>query len=172
MRIDPIVVIAAVVMSRTIQARRFRPDDAQLAFEVIGAIKEPESRPDFSADYLRRFLSRPQNVLIVALNDVEPAGFLLAYMLDRVDRDQQMVCLYEIGVSRRHRRRGVGRAMIDVLKGVCGQAAAMKAWGITNRSNEPAVRLYESTGAQPDPSGDEVTFVWSAAEWKSGMASR
>ena len=47
MRIDPVVVIAAVVMSRTIQARRVRPDDAQLAFEVIGAIKEPES--------LRRF---------------------------------------------------------------------------------------------------------------------
>ena len=84
------------------QARRLRPEDAELAIEAIRAIKQPAPYASFTAEYLRRFLGRPQNVLIVASSKGEPAGFLLAYLLDRVDRDQPMVCLYEIDVSEIH----------------------------------------------------------------------
>lgn len=100
-------------MSSTIQAKRLGPEDAELAFEAIGAIKDPESHAGFSAAYLRRFLSRSENVLIVAWNEGGPAGFLLAYVLDRVDRDQQLVCLYESCASEFHRRGGVGRALVE-----------------------------------------------------------
>jgi hypothetical protein len=36
------------------------------------------------------FLSRPENVFILALEGTEPLGLVVAYLLDRIDRDQQM----------------------------------------------------------------------------------
>lgn len=150
------------------EARRLGPGDAGLAFEAVRTIKAPEPRPTFTAAYLERFLARPENVLIVASDGGEPTGFLLAYLLDRVDRDQPMACLYEIEVAGPHRRRGIGRAMVEVLKGVCREAGAMEAWVVTSRSNEAAARLYAGTGAVADTGGDEVCFVYGPESWEDG----
>jgi ribosomal protein S18 acetylase RimI-like enzyme len=139
--------------------RRLGVEDFRWAVEAIRTLKMPNV-PLFGGQHLEKFLARSENVLIVAEQDGVPTGFLLAYLLDRVDRDQRMVCLYEIDVSEHHRRRGIGRAMIETLKSICKKENAMKAWVITNRSNLAAFRLYESTGAAADPSGDEVTFVY------------
>jgi ribosomal protein S18 acetylase RimI-like enzyme len=142
------------------QVRRLGPNDFYLAAEAIRTVKT--LRPDFavSGDYLKRFLSRSENILIVAAQDGAPIGFLLAYMLDRADRDQKMVCLYEIGVSEAYRQRGFGRVMVEALKTICQQENVMKTWVITNRSNLAAVRLYESTGAASGLSDDELVFVY------------
>lgn len=142
------------------QVRRLGIEDFELATEAIRTVKKPKPHSTFSGEYLKKFLARPENVLIVAEQEGVPTGFLLAYLLDRVDRDQRMVCLYEVGVSESYRQRGIGRAMIETLKLICKKENALKTWGITNRSNLAAFRLYESTGAAADPSGDEVTFVY------------
>ncbi len=113
----------------------------------------------FAPDYTERFLARPENVLIVAEEDGAPAGFLLAYVLDRVDRDRRMVCLYEIGVLPGKRRRGLGAAMVEALLSWARAQGLMKTWVITDRSNEAAMRLYARTGGRPD-AGDDVVFVW------------
>ena len=104
---------------------------------------------DLTTLYLLRFLSRPENVWIVAVDDGVPVGYLLAYLLDRVDRDQQMMFFYEIGVAESHRRRGVGKRLIGELKSICREADVMKMWVPTGRSNVAATRLYTSTGAVP-----------------------
>ncbi len=83
------------------EVRRLGSDDAQSGVDAIRLLKALDGDPIPSAQYLRRFLSRPENVLIVAFDDGVPVGFLLAYLLDRVDRDQQMMFFYEIGVADR-----------------------------------------------------------------------
>jgi aminoglycoside 3-N-acetyltransferase I len=98
--------------------------------------------------------------LIVAFDDGVPVGYLLAYLLDRVDRVQQMMFFYEIGVAASHRRRGVGTRLIGEVKSICREADVMKMWVPTGRSNVAATRLYASTGAVPLPSGDEVTYAY------------
>ena len=98
--------------------------------------------------------------MIVAFDDGVPVGFLLAYLLDRVDRDQQMMFFYEIGVAESHRRRGVGKRLIGEVKSISREADVMKMWVPTGRSNVAATRLYSSTGAVPLPSGDEVTYAY------------
>jgi ribosomal protein S18 acetylase RimI-like enzyme len=143
---------------RDVQVRRLGTGDFDLAFQAIHALKRPQ--PSFGDEHLRRFLARPENILIVAGQEGLPIGFLLAYLLDRVDRNQRMVCLYEVEVSEPCRRRGIGRAMIETLKTICRQENAMKTWVITNRSNLAAFGLYEGTGAAINASGDEVTFVY------------
>ena len=142
------------------QVRRLGTGDFDLAFHAIRTLKMLRPLSAFDDEPLRKFLSRPENILIVAAQEGVPIGFLLAYLLDRIDRNQRMVCLYEVGVSEPCRRQGIGRAMIETLKTICRQENAMKTWVITNRSNLAAFRLYESTGATANASGDEVTFVY------------
>jgi ribosomal protein S18 acetylase RimI-like enzyme len=147
----------------SVGVRRLGREDAVLAAEIVRRVKETNGGPGIGADLLRRFLGKPENVLIVAEEDGVPAGFLVAYALDRIDRDRRMVCLYEIGVVSRKRRRGIGRAMIDALLSWCRAQGAMKTWVITDRSNESAMRLYARTGARPD-AGQDVVFVWTGED--------
>ena len=91
--------------------------------------------------------------MIVAFDDGVPVGYLLAYLLDRVDRDQHMMFFYEIGVAESQRRQGVGKRPIGELKSICREADVMKMWVPTGRSNVAATRLYTSTGAVPLPAG-------------------
>jgi len=137
--------------------RRLGPEDAALAAEAIRRIKGDTGGVDEMT--LRRFLSKPENVLIVAADDGGPAGFLVAYALDRVDRDRRMVCLYEIGVVAERRRRGLATGMIAELLAWCRSENVMKTWMITDRANAAAMRLYARSGGRPD-AGEDVVFVF------------
>ena len=153
------------------EVRRLRAADAELAVDAVRRLKLSDSAPVPSPDCLSRFLSRPENVLIVAFVDGDPVGFAVAYLLDRVDRDQQMMFFYEIGVAESHQRRGVGRRIVSVLKAICREVDVMKMWVPTGRSNTAATALYASTGAVPLPSGDEVTYAYPRESYMTGTAS-
>ena len=142
--------------------KRLEVGDEALARDAIVTLKIVDSnlRDDLTSAYLRSFLARPENYLIVATEDGESIGYVVAYLLDRVDRDRHMMLLYEISVEESHHRRGVGSAMINLLKTFCRQRGVMKMWVYTNKSNAAAMRLYESTGAVADESGDEIGFEY------------
>jgi aminoglycoside 3-N-acetyltransferase I len=142
------------------EVRRLHRSDAHLAVNAIRLLKTPEGYPVPSAEYLAEFLSQPYNVLIVATDQGVPVGYTVAYLLDRVDRDRQMMFFYEIGVAEPHRRRGIGTAMVVTLKEICRHCDAMKMWVPTGRSNIAATRLYTRTGAVAVPGTDEVTYAY------------
>lgn len=150
------------------KVRRLGTEDSQLGVEAIRLLKAPDGYPIPSAAYLFEFLSRVENVLIVAMDGGFPVGYIVAYMLDRIDRNQPMMFLYEVGVAESRRRQGIGKLMIGELKAICREADVMKMWVPTGRSNIAATRLYESTGAVPLPSGDEVTYAYPRESFISG----
>jgi ribosomal protein S18 acetylase RimI-like enzyme len=141
-----------------VEVRRLGPRDWHLGVEVLRVLKAPDGYPVPSIEYLSRFLSEADNVLIVASDGDIPVGYTVAYLLDRVDRD--MMFLYEIRVAESHRRRGVGKRVIAELKAICRARNVMKMWVLTGRSNIAAARMYASTGAVPLPAGDEVTYAY------------
>jgi len=143
--------------------RRLKPEDAQLAERAINVLKPARERDykDVTADRMRDFLAEEKNVLIVALKERSPVGFVLAYLLDRVDRNQTMVLLYEVMVSDRHRGHGCGRKMINELKRIGGELNAMEVWVLTDKSNSAAIGLFESTGARR-AGDDDLMFVYEA----------
>jgi ribosomal protein S18 acetylase RimI-like enzyme len=146
------------------EVKRLEQSDAGFARDVIITLKITDSnlRRELNTDCLRHFLSRPENYLIVATEESKPVGYLVAYLLDRVDRVQTMMFFYEISVAEPYQRRGAGAAMIKLLKRFCQQEGVMKMWVHTNKSNLAAVRLYEATGGEADASGDEITFLYEA----------
>jgi len=144
----------------SVDVKRLGPDDAGCGVEAIRLLKSPDGYPTPSAAYLSSFLARRENVLIVATEAGVPVGYVVGYLLDRVDRSRQMMFFYEIGVAASHRRRGIGTKMIGMLKSICRTHDVMKMWVPTGRSNLAATRLYESTGARAVPPGDEVTYAY------------
>jgi ribosomal protein S18 acetylase RimI-like enzyme len=142
-----------------VRVRRLGVEDVAFASEALRSLKAPAPAESSGGEHLRPFLARPENVLIVAEEDGAPVGFLVAYVLDRVDRQRTMVCLYEIDVAPARRRRGIGRAMVTELLTVCRRGNAMKVWVVASRSNAAALRLYASTGARAE-SPDDVVFVY------------
>jgi ribosomal protein S18 acetylase RimI-like enzyme len=143
-----------------VNIRRLGPDASRIAADAIRLLKAADGDPVPSPEYLARFLSRPENVLIVGCEGDVPVGYLIAYLLDRVDRQQPMMFFYEIGVAEAHRRRKIATRMIRELKATCRARNVMKMWVPTGRSNVAATRLYASTGAVPLPAGDEVTYAY------------
>jgi ribosomal protein S18 acetylase RimI-like enzyme len=151
-----------------VEVRRLEPQDCHLGINAIRFLKAPDGYSVPSATYLSKFLSRSENVLIVASDGDVPIGYLVAYLLNRVDRDQEMMFFYEIGVAESHRRRGIGKRMIAELKAICRSQNVMKMWVPTGRSNIAATRLYASTGAVPLPAGDEVTYAYPRESFMAG----
>lgn len=163
-------------VTSSLQVRRLGPEDGAIGVDAIARIKAPDGYPVPTIAWMTTFLSRMENVLIVASEEGLPVGFVVAYLLDRVDREQQMMFFYEIGVEAAHRRRGIGKQMIDTLKAVCGARDVMKMWVPTGRSNVAATRLYAASGGVPLPDGDEVTYTWlpltfERNNWSSGRTS-
>jgi ribosomal protein S18 acetylase RimI-like enzyme len=146
-----------------IEVKRLRSQDAKLAQRAINTLKPAQERnhKDVTADYMRAFLGEDKNILILGLEDNSPVGFALAYLLDRVDRNQAMMLFYEIVVLDHHQGRGLGTMMINQLKRIGRDRTVMEIWVLTNRSNSAAVNLYRSTGAKP-VGDDDVMFVYEA----------
>ena len=106
------------------------------------------------------FLENPFNHLLVAVDDSEAVGYLIAYELQRPDREQSMMHLYDITVLKKHRQKAIGTALIEQLKSICSTKPMMKMFVGTNRSNEPAIGLYQKTGAVLSDDTDSVGLTW------------
>jgi len=80
--------------------RRLAPDDLKIGVAAIQDIKRAKT----TTRAVARFLKRPDQYFIVAIEDDQPIGFALAYELQRIDRSQPMLFLYEIEVVESHQR--------------------------------------------------------------------
>jgi ribosomal protein S18 acetylase RimI-like enzyme len=136
--------------------RRLEPEDAATA---AGAVKLFASE-EVSLGYMERFLSDPTTYLIVAELDGEIAGFVLTYALRRMKQDDSVkMFIYEIEVAPKHRRKGVGTALINYVRDIVRKEKMYSAFVFTNYSNEGAVEFYKSTGAAIE-NGDDLLFYY------------
>jgi GNAT superfamily N-acetyltransferase len=109
---------------------------------------------------MRLFLANPLNYLLVAVDGEKVMGYLFAYELQRPDREQSMMFLYDITVLEEYRKKGAGTALIERLKALCHNKHIMKMFVPTSRSNIAAVSLYQKTGAIISTDTDAVTLTW------------
>lgn len=141
-----------------------QPGGAARATAALEVLKSAGGGEGPSRASMEAFLRRPETTLLVAWADDEPVGFLVAYRMERVDRGAPMMCLYEIGAARSHRRRGVATALLRCLGAEAGRLGVGEIWTLTHLSNAPARRLFDGTGALADPDGESVVYVWGAPD--------
>ncbi|MGB7054127.1 MAG: GNAT family N-acetyltransferase [bacterium] len=143
--------------------KRLGIGDEILARQAINRLKTEtplDVKDKLNSEYLEHFLRCDGNYLLVAIIDKEPVGFVLAYRLMRVDREQDMMLFYEIVVGEKYRHQGIGRELISQLKEICRQKKIMKMWVSADKSNVAAMELYRSTGGVENTGGAEVSFTY------------
>jgi ribosomal protein S18 acetylase RimI-like enzyme len=104
------------------------------------------------------FLADPATVAFLARSGDEVVGWAWGYRQLRADGNR-MLLLYEIEVAEEHRRRGVGRSLLDGFLGVARREGHRKMWLITGEDNDPAKALYESTGGERSAK-DDLGYWW------------
>ena len=125
-----------------VQIRRLDRHEAGLAEEVVRGFKGSSRSPGS----LQGFLGNPANYLLVAEAEGEVRGFLMAYRLERADREANQMFVYEIGVAASWRGQGLARALVEGITALARAEGMFEAFVLTNRGNEPARRLYARTG--------------------------
>jgi len=134
--------------------KRLQPGDEAIAEQVMETFfLEPEH------EYTTHFLENPLNYLLMAIWEGIPVGVLLGYQLQRPETARPKFFVYEMEVLDAQRGRGIGKALINAFKDICQEHNGTEIFLVTNRSNIPAMRLYESTGATPEGE-DNVLFVY------------
>lgn len=114
-----------------------------------------------------RFLAEPNHHLLLAYDGDEPVGFVSGVKLTHPDKGTEMF-LYELGVDERHRRRGIGRALVRRLGTLARERGCYGMFVLTEPDNHAALATYSFDGARRD---DSVMLTWEPPP-ADGAASR
>lgn len=112
-----------------------------------------------SISNVEKFLSNENNYLIAYIENAKILGFVLAYTLQRYDGRCEMLYLHEIDVVETHRKQGIATKLMNEIKELKDKNGFDKIFLVTNKSNEAAVSLYESTGGVAS-SDDDIIFTF------------
>lgn len=121
-------------------------------------LDEPANRAALKAYLLDR-----RNIFLLACMDGTAVGFLRATSLGQLHTHRPQMFLYEVGVARRFRRQGVGRALIERLLDYCRRHRFDEVFVFTDPANRAAVSLYRGTGAVTETPQDRM-FVYRLAK--------
>ena len=99
--------------------------------------------------WARAFLDDARHHLVVALDDGVVVGMASAVDYVHPDKAPQL-WINEVGVAPTHRRRGIGRRLLDALLAHGRALGCTEAWLGTEEDNVPARRLYESAGSEAE----------------------
>jgi ribosomal protein S18 acetylase RimI-like enzyme len=151
----------------TARIRRLGADDAAQAEKAVRSFKKASR----SAGSLETFLRNPANYLLVGEARGRVVGFLMAYRLERADRDANQMFVYEIDVAEDWRRQGLATALLREIVDLARAEGMFEAFVLTSRRNVAARRLYAGTGGRVEDDS-AVLFVYPLALESAPNAAR
>src|SRR5688572_4429218 len=137
------------------EIRVLGPDDAD-DFEAIAQdVFDDPLDPRATSEFLRD----PRHHIVVAIDTGVVVGFASAVHYVHPDKPSPELWINEVGVASTHRGRGVGKAILHKLLDHARDLGCAEAWVLTDRSNQGALRLYESSGGI-EAGTDDVMFAF------------
>ena len=126
---------------------------ARALLAVFGeAFGEPETyggrQPDDA--YLAGLLAKPHVLVVVALDGATVVGGLVAYELQKLEQARSEIYIYDLAVQEAHRRKGLATGLIRTLGAIAKARGAYVMFVQADRTDPPAIRLYESLGTRED----------------------
>jgi ribosomal protein S18 acetylase RimI-like enzyme len=108
--------------------------------EVVRRLAEGEAQTALLADDRTTFL--------VAFRAAEPIGFVFGYELPRRHGNPSILFVYEVEVDPAWRGQGVATMLFRELERIAVSRGIREGFVLTERDNEPALRLYASLGGE------------------------
>ncbi len=138
--------------------RQLAEDDLELMYALLHTFGRVFNEPETytgkqpGADYMRRLLGSDYFIALVAVKDGKVVGGIAAYELMKFEQERSEIYIYDLAVSKDHRRQGIATAMIRELKEI---AAARGAYEIfvqadTGVEDEAAIALYTKLGTKEE----------------------
>ncbi|CDM69386.1 Hypothetical protein CM240_2243 [Clostridium bornimense] len=135
-------------------------NNVDLVIEAINKIKKAEDLNTIEANTVTRFLNNDNNYFFVALDENNVVGYAIVYRQVSLDSLNDVMCLYDIKVLKKHRAKGIGELIINEIKKICESENILKLWMPTNIRNIPASILCKKTGAMAKELGNEVIYTY------------
>src|SRR4249919_930255 len=100
--------------------------------------------------FLRERLERNESTILLAMRDVQAAGFTQLYPMFSSVRTAGLWILNDLFVAENARRSGVARALLDAAAAFAREQGAAGLMLETMRDNAPARALYRAAGWHED----------------------
>jgi len=114
---------------------------------------------------LKRFVEDPRHIMFLAVDGGTVVGMASAFEYYHPDKNPQLF-VNEVGVATTHRRRGIGRALVEALLDEARRRTCTFAWLGTATSNEAGKACFASV---PGVGSPEEFLLY---EWELGNADR
>jgi len=134
------------------------PADLRLLLNAADDVFDNPIDETFAAE----FLNDPRHHIVAAISDNEVVGFASAVHYIHPDKPPEL-WINEVGVAPSHQKQGIGKALMKELLQLGHKLGCKSAWVLTERSNEPANKLYKSSRGLADP-GDTVMYDFDLTE--------
>lgn len=111
------------------------------------AFEDDENYLNHKADdqYISQFLEDQSHLVLVALDEQENViGGLVAYELQKFEQARKEIFVYDLAVSAEHRRKGIGRALLNELKNIAKQRGAYLIFVLAEDEDPEAIAFYQS----------------------------
>lgn len=99
-------------------------------------------------EYLKGLLAKDHVIAIAAITGDAVAGGLVAYQLDKFERQRREIYIYDLAVDEKYRRRGIATALINALRQESVRRDAYVIFVQADLEDAPAIVLYEKLGAK------------------------
>jgi aminoglycoside 3-N-acetyltransferase I len=109
--------------------------------------------------YLRSLLAERHFIALAATAGHEVVGGLVAYVLDKFERDRRELYIYDLAVAEEHRRRGIATTLIRRLIDIARERRAYVIFVQADSDDDPAIKLYESLGTKEDVFQFDITVA-------------
>ena len=100
--------------------------------------------------YLEGLLAKDTFFALAALSRNRVVGGLVAYELEKFERERSEIYIYDLAVAASHRRQGIATALIQELKVIAKACGAHVIFVQADRGDDPAIALYTKMGARED----------------------
>jgi aminoglycoside 3-N-acetyltransferase I len=112
-----------------------------------------------SDGYLRNWLRRSQNVVLVAHDGDRLAGGLVAYELLKFEQERSEFYIYDLAVDPGFRRQGIATALIEELRYIAAKHSGWVVYVQADYGDDPAIALYTKLGKREDVMHFDMTVA-------------
>jgi len=100
--------------------------------------------------YLSSFLAKDHVIVLVGLDESRVIGGLVAYELEKFERERKEVYIYDLAVTESYRRKGVGTGLVKTLRRIAAERGAYVIFVQADVGDDEAIDFYQSLGTRED----------------------